>query len=169
MNTKLSALVRPALIAATLVGTGTALAATTPADREFATTAAKANAAEIAIGRLAATHAQDANVKAFGERMVADHTKAADGLKTAATEDGITLPATPASNPDADRLARLQGAEFDRAFGEQMRGDHDKAVALFRKEASANGDAQVKAFAAKTLPTLEEHQKMAQSLPGASK
>jgi putative membrane protein len=166
MNTKLNALAA-ALVAAAWAGV--AFAATTAADREFATTAAKANAAEIAIGRLAATHSQDANVKAFGQRMVDDHTKAAEGLKAAATEDGIALPPEPASNADADQLARLQGADFDRAFGMQMRADHDKAVALFRKESTASGDAHVKAFAAKTLPTLEEHQKMAQSLPGATK
>lgn len=162
MNMKLIAL-------AVAMWSGAALAATTPADREFATTAATANASEIAIGRLAATHSEDAAVKSFGERMVKDHTQAADGLKAAAAEDGITLPAPPASNADAERLARMQGADFDRAFGAQMRADHDKAVALFRKEAGASGDAHVKAFAAKTLPTLEEHQTMAQSLPGAAK
>lgn len=167
MNIKSNPRITAALVLAACAGS--AFAAATPADREFATTAAKANAGEIAIGRLAATHSQDAKVKAFGERMVADHTKAADGLKAAAAEDGITLPAVPESNPDADRLARLDGAEFDRAFGAQMRADHDKAVALFRKESAASGDAHVKAFAAKTLPTLEEHQSMAQSLPGGSK
>jgi putative membrane protein len=165
MNKKLSALITATFAACA----GSAIAATTPADREFATTAARANAAEIAIGRLAATHSQDANVKAFGQRMVDDHSKAADGLKAAAAEDGIALPPALTDNADADKLGRLQGTEFDRAFGNQMRADHDKAVALFRKESEASGDAHVKAFAAATLPTLEEHQKMAQSLPGASK
>ena len=94
MNMKLIAL-------AASLGTGTALAATTEADREFATRAAAANAGEIAVGRLAATHSQDEKVEAFGERMVADHGKAADELKAAAAKDGITLPPEPASNPDA--------------------------------------------------------------------
>ncbi|HEY6940580.1 DUF4142 domain-containing protein [Dokdonella sp.] len=162
MNTQLIAL-------AAALAAGSALAATTKADREFVEKAAAANAGEIAVGRLAATHSQDAKVKAFGERMVADHTKAADELKAAASEDGITLPPSSASNPDAERLARLNGAEFDRAFGDQMRSDHAKAVALFSEESKAAGDAHVKAFASRTLPTLEEHRKMAHSLPGASK
>lgn len=161
MNMKLIAL-------AASLGTGTALAATTEADREFATRAAAANAGEIAVGRLAATHSQDEKVEAFGERMVADHGKAADELKAAAAKDGITLPPEPASNPDAERLAGMKGAEFDRAFGDQMRRDHNKAVELFRKESTSSGDAHVKAFATKTLPTLEEHRKMAQSLPGSA-
>jgi putative membrane protein len=161
MNMKLIAL-------AAALGTGTALAATTPADREFAAQAAKANGGEIAVGRLAATHSQDEKVKAFGERMVADHGKAGEELKAAAAEDGITLPPEPADVPDAERLSRLTGAEFDRAFGDQMRKDHDKAVELFRKESTSGGDAHVKAFATKTLPTLEDHKKMAQSLPGGT-
>ncbi|MGN6521510.1 MAG: DUF4142 domain-containing protein [Dokdonella sp.] len=161
MNMKLIAL-------AIALGTGTALAATTQADRDFATKAATDNAGEVAIGRLAATHSQDAKVKAFGERMVADHGKAGDELKAAAAEDGIQLPSPPDSNPDVERLARLNGEAFDRAFGDQMRKDHDKAVELFRKESMATGDAHVKAFATKTLPTLEEHKKMAQSLPGGT-
>jgi putative membrane protein len=46
-----------------------------------------------------------------------------------------------------------------------MLGDHEKAVALFRKEAAAAGDSAIKAFAAKTLPTIESHLEMAKALP----
>ncbi|HEU4663597.1 MAG TPA: DUF4142 domain-containing protein [Dokdonella sp.] len=162
MNTKLIAL-------AAAVAAGGASAATTQTDRAFVEKAAIANAGEIAVGRLAATHSQDANVKAFGERMVNDHTKAAEALEAAAKKDGIELPPAPAGNPDAERLARLNGVEFDRAFGDRMRADHAKAVALFSEESKASGDSHVKAFAAKTLPTLEDHKKLAQSLPGAAK
>ena len=65
----------------------------TPADREFAAQAAKANAGEIAVGRLAATHSQDEKVKAFGERMVADHGKA-DGDTSCMIGAGQLKPAS---------------------------------------------------------------------------
>ena len=63
-----------------------------------------------------------------------------------------------------DKLAKLSGAEFDKAYVAAMLDDHQKDVREFSRVASGNGDADVKAFASKTLPTLKEHLQQAQDL-----
>ena len=62
----------------------------------------------------------------------------------------------------------MQGAAFDREYARMMVKDHEEDVALFRKEAQSGKDADLKAYAQKTLPTLEEHLQMAKQLPGAT-
>jgi putative membrane protein len=60
----------------------------------------------------------------------------------------------------------MSGADFDRAYSKMMLSDHNKDVSEFEKESSKGADADLKAFASKTLPTLKEHQQMARTLPG---
>ena len=98
--------------------------------------------------------------------MEKDHGKAGDELKTIASSNGMA----PAGAPDKDhrkKLAELQeksGADFDKAYMKEMVADHKKDVDDFRKQAKSAKDPDVKAFAQKTLPTFEEHLKMAQDL-----
>jgi len=135
-------------------------------DMQFATTAARGGQAEIALGQMAATKAQSADVKAFGQKMVSDHKKAGDELDAAARADGETIPKGLEAQHkiDAARFDKLSGAAFDKAYMKQMVEDHQKTVALFEKEATSGKDSHVKQFAQATLPTLREHLKMAQDL-----
>jgi len=135
------------------------------ADTNFATKAAQGGMAEVKLGQLAEQHAQNADVKAFGQRMVTDHTKANDELKAIAGRKGITLPSDIDAKDQAtyDRLSKLNGAAFDKAYMRDMVSDHRTDVAEFRRESEHGTDADIKGFAAKTLPTLEEHLKMAES------
>ena len=141
-------------------------AAGTPADANFAKKAAQSGTAEIAAGKLAVSQGESADVKAFGQHMIDDHTKASEDLKAAAAKDGIDLPASASPEQEAagKKLAALNGAAFDKAYARMMVKDHQEAVALFKKESSAAGDSNVKAFAKETLPTLEDHLKMAKAL-----
>ncbi|HEY4136974.1 MAG TPA: DUF4142 domain-containing protein [Casimicrobiaceae bacterium] len=156
-----------ACIAASLFAAAPAFAAPSATDTKFATKAAQAGMAEISEGHAAETKGQSAAVKAFGKKMVDDHTKAADELKDVAAKSGVKLP-TATSNDEkqvAERLAKLDGAAFDKLYSEQAVKDHEAAVALFKNEASAGSDAGLKSFAQQTLPTLEEHLRMAKELP----
>jgi putative membrane protein len=141
------------------------------ADAAFAKKAAIGGMAEVAMGKLAQQKAQNDQVKQFGARMVDDHSKANDELKQIASAKGIALP----SEPDAQhkskmaKMEKLSGAAFDRAYMDEMVGDHKHDVADFRKEASSGKDSDLKAFASKTLPTLEDHLKMAQATDAAVK
>lgn len=135
-------------------------------DRKFVEFAGQAGLAEVAAGQLAQQKAANEQVKQFGARMVQDHTKANDELKQLAGGKGVNLPTEPdrKHRHEADKLQKLSGAEFDRAFMKQMVEDHKKVVSEFEKHAKDAKDADVKAFASKTLPALREHLQMAQSL-----
>jgi putative membrane protein len=135
-------------------------------DHGFVKEAAIGGMAEVALGQLASTKATNEKVKAFAQRMVADHSKANDELKNLASSKNLTMPASVDAKHKAtqDRLAKLSGVAFDLAYVSDMLADHRKDVAAFKHEATAATDTDVKQFAAKTLPTLEEHLKMIEDL-----
>jgi putative membrane protein len=134
-------------------------------DAAFMMKAATAGMAEVELGRLAADKAGSDDVKKFGQRMVDDHSKANDELKTLAQNKNVTLPTAidPHAKAVHDKLSTMTGAAFDRTFMQTMVADHKKAVNDFRMASKSAKDADVKGWAAKTLPTLEAHLKMAQS------
>jgi len=135
------------------------------ADQKFIHEAAVGGMAEVELGKLAQQNGSSAEVKSFGQRMVDDHSKANDELKTLAQSKNVTLPTELDAKHKAlhDRLAKLQGAQFDRAYMQAMVQDHKKDVSEFRRESTSAKDPDVKSFASKTLPTLEEHLKLAES------
>ncbi len=140
------------------------------ADRTFIQEAAHGGLAEVELGKLAGEKASSADVKQFAQRIVQDHGRANDELKTLAQNKDITLPNDLDATHKAtkDRLEKLSGAAFDRAYMQEMVQDHEKDVREFRKQAQSAQDADLKAWAAKTLPTLEQHFKMAQEASRAA-
>ncbi len=136
------------------------------ADQQFVMNVAKDGMAEVELGRLAKEKATNDQVKQFGQRMVDEHGKANEELKKIASDKNITVPSETDAKHKAtiDRLSKLTGDAFDRAFTQEMVSGHRKAVAAFRTESKSGKDAEIKAWAAKTLPTLEEHFKQIQDL-----
>jgi putative membrane protein len=152
---------------ATGQGATKSAAGTLPAaETTFVKEAAIGGMAEVEMGQLASTKAQSADVKQFGQRMVDDHGKANNELKSLASQKNVTLPAELDAKHKAlrDKLEKMSGAEFDRAYMAEMVADHNKDVASFSREAKSGKDPELKAWAAKTLPTLQEHQKMAREI-----
>jgi len=141
------------------------------ADKAFVEKAAVGGLAEVSMGKMAQEKGSSDQVKQFGARMVEDHSKANDELKQVASSKGITLPTDLDAKHKAkiDKMQKLSGAQFDRAYMDDMVADHKQDVAEFKKEASSGKDSEVKSFAAKTLPTLEDHLKMAESTDAAVK
>lgn len=135
------------------------------ADQSFVTKAAIGGMAEVKLGQLATQKASNADVKKFGQQMVDDHGKANDELKQLASQKGITLPTDVDAKQQAtyDRLSKLSGAEFDKAYMHDMVTDHHEDVSEFQKESRSGSDPDVKAWATKTLPTLQHHLQMAES------
>lgn len=146
-------------------GSTSSMAKVSAHDRTFMKEAAQGGMAEVNLGQLAAQNASDPDVKAFGQRMVTDHSKANDQLKQVATGMNVTLPTDvkASDKAEANRLSKLTGAAFDRAYVREMVKDHKKDVAEFQKEAKS-GHGDVQSFASTTLPTLQEHLKMAEDL-----
>jgi putative membrane protein len=141
------------------------------ADRNFIIGAARGGMAEVKLGQLAADRAASDAVKQFGQRMVQDHGKANDELTQLAQQKGVTLPQDMGTKNQQvmDRLSKLSGAAFDRAYMADMVKDHQKDIAAFQREATRGQDPDVRAWAAKTLPTLQEHYRMAREIhPAAS-
>ena len=143
----------------------------TRADRNFVAEAAQAGMAEVEHGNLAAQRATNPQVKQYAQRMVQDHTKSNDELKTIASARGLTPPTTMdrKHHRAMEKLGKLNGAEFDREYMKHMVDDHKKTVALFEKQAKSGKDGDLKSFAAKTLPILQEHLALAQSTHDALK
>jgi putative membrane protein len=133
-------------------------------DRKFMQKAASDGMAEVQLGQLAKDKGMSDEVKSFANRMVTDHGKANDQLKSIASSKGVELPADTDKDhkKKMDKLSKLSGPDFDRAYMKDMVSDHKKDVSAFRKEAKSGKDGDVKGFASQTLPTLEEHLAMAQ-------
>jgi putative membrane protein len=140
-------------------------------DRNFLMDAAMGGLMEVELGRIAAQQGMSDAVKQFGQRMVDDHSKANSELMSLASSKGITLPTTldEKHREHVTKLSGMSGEEFDRAYGRMMVTDHRKDVSEFEKQSTRGTDADLKAFATKTLPTLQEHLQMAETLPGANR
>ena len=152
--------------ATTTGSSGGTLSAMSPEDKEFVVKAGMGGLYEVQTGNLALQKAAGAEVKAFAQRMVTDHGKANAELATLATAKGVALP-TELEGPEEsayEHLQSLSGAEFDQAYMQHMVEDHNKAVAAFDKASTSAADADVKAWAGKTLPALQEHSAMAKDI-----
>jgi len=137
-------------------------------DQTFITKAAQGGLAEVTFGNLAKQNGSSDAVKEFGNRMVTDHSQANDQLRQLAQQKGITLPShMDAKDKRVNKLLQSkQGAAFDQAYIRDMVEDHEADVAEFRKEATNGKDPEVKAWAQKTLPVLEQHLATAKQVAG---
>src|SRR4030095_3783785 len=135
-------------------------------DSAFAMNGAQANMAEIALGRLASQKSKNPDVKRFVLKLIADHTNANTALRPIASKKNITLPTEvkPEQKETYDRLAKLWGAEVAREFMPLMVTNHQKSVAAYQAESTNGTDPELKAFAAKLLPTIQEHLRMSQEI-----
>lgn len=143
--------------------------AKTSADETFAKKAASGGMAEVKLGQLAEERGSNPAVKSFGRRMVQDHSRADNELKSASSKENITLPAELDKSDQAtyDRLSKLSGDAFDRAYARDMVKDHTKDVSEFQKEAKNGRNEAIKNFAAQTLPTLQTHLDQAKQMEQA--
>jgi putative membrane protein len=134
-------------------------------DKTFVREAAIGGMAEVELSKIA-QKSENADVKGFAERMIEDHTKANEQLTSIASGLGVEMPKTVDSEHQRirEKLQTLHGKAFDDEYAHAMVEDHNKAVKLFQQEERAGRNTELKQFAQKTLPTLEEHQKMALEL-----
>jgi len=134
------------------------------ADSQFVNKAAEGGLAEVQLGQLAQDKGSNQAVKDFGSQMVKDHTDANNQLKSVVSNKGTTVPDKMNAKDQAlyDRLSKLSGSQFDRAYITAMVKDHREDIAEFQRESKTGKDPDVKSFATNTLPTLEHHLQMAE-------
>jgi len=139
-------------------------------DRAFVDTAASAGLAEVAITKHAMDKAASGDVKKLAEHLNKDHSQANQELARIASAKGIPVPASPESGKRAEveQISALSGAELDRTVLTKLDESHRASIKLFEREASEGSDPELKAFVAKTLPTLREHLKMVESTHAAA-
>jgi putative membrane protein len=134
-------------------------------DMRFARDAAVGGMTEVQLGQIAVQKATNEKVKAFGQRMVDDHSKAGDQLKGIAAKDNLTLPSDLDAKHKAavDKFSHMSsGPAFDRAYMRDMVRDHQTDIAAFEKEANNGQNTDLKNWASQTLPTLREHLRLAE-------
>lgn len=142
-------------------------------DQTFVTQAAQGSMAEIEASKLAMEKAESPEVREYAQRMVTDHTKASEELKTLAQKNNLQVPQELDGEHQkaVEKLQKEKGASFDRAYSHQMRKDHEEAVKLFERASKSDElNPELKSFASKTLPTLKEHHQVAADLrPGTTR
>ena len=131
-------------------------------DKMFMQMAEFSNIAEIKTSQVALKKATKPALKDFGKKMIDDHTTAEDELKQLASSKSVKLKndTSPENKAALAKLMKLNGAAFDSSYSKVQKDGHDKTIAAFQKEISSGKDADVKAYAQKYLPAIQEHDKM---------
>ena len=126
---------------------------------------------EVALGKLAVEKGSSDAVKQFGQKMMDDHVKVNDEVKQVAAAGGVNVPDALDSKHQSrvDKLAKLSGAEFDKAYIKDQLKYHQQNVKEFQQEAQYGSVAEVKNLASKALPTLQQHLELAKDLDKSKK
>jgi len=133
--------------------------------KDFVEHAAEGGLAEVALGKIATAKATDEDVKQFAQRMVDDHSKANAELMSLAQSKNLQVPTDVSAKhkAEADHMSTMSGPAFDKAYMKSMVSDHDHDVAMFRNYSERGDDTDLKAWAGKTLATLQEHERLAKT------
>ena len=144
---------------------------TDEASADFMVKAANGGMMEVELGKAAQQKARSKEVKDFAEMMVRDHTTAGNELKALARQKNVTLPDSVSGNHRDHMLDinKKTGNDFDKAYMDQMVDDHQSTVDMFKDVADNCKDPEVKAWAAKTLPTLQSHLDTAKAIANRNK
>ena len=136
-------------------------------DKSFLKDAAEGGNAEVSASQVALDKSTNADVKTFAQMMVDDHGKAGTELKGLADQKGVKVSDTPTitKKTEIKMLSERKGSSFDQHYADSIGVKaHQDTIKLFQKEIDKGSDADVKAWASKTLPTLQHHLEAAQAL-----
>jgi putative membrane protein len=155
-----------------VIGWGSLLLAQEKAEKKdvpggrFMMNAARDGLFHVEAGKLAVQRGSSEGVKKFGQHAIDHHTQINDELAQLASKKGVKLPKKMSTKEREalDKVAKLSGPDFDKAYLEMEIKDHSRDLSAFQKEAKDGKDPDVKAWAAKTVSAIEEHLKMARDL-----
>jgi putative membrane protein len=153
---------RTLLFAAALLSASAASAAPPAA---FLRDAIRGNFSEVTLGRIIQNRGASADVRQFGAMLVRDHSNGLAQAQQIASRMHLRIPATltPEARHEQMVLRSLRGAAFDREVRRYMIDDHRKDIAKFSAQART-GDRATARYAAATVPVMQHHLRMAQSL-----
>lgn len=135
-------------------------------DSAFVLNAGMSNTAEVSAAQMALTKSMDTAIQHFAQRMIDDHTAAQASLKTIASKYSLTVPdSVDAMHAQLSAvLAQMSGRTFDSMYIHQQVTDHQAAVQLYQTEGNAGNNIDLKNFADTTLPKLQMHLTLADSI-----
>jgi putative membrane protein len=145
-------------------GTSGSATALDMGERHFVQDQLKDGSREVELGQLAEKHAASADVKEFAAMMVQDHTRAGNKLKEVARKENVELEKDNDARDEYERLSKLSGADFDKEYIDLMVKDHKDAVDALQDQANNADHADVKTWAAESLPRVKHHLEVAQQL-----
>jgi putative membrane protein len=140
--------------------------------KKFVETASAAGMFEIDSSKIALEKSSNDQIKQFAQQMVDDHSKAADALKAAASEDQkvyLSDKETKDQVKEIEKLNKADAKDFDKEYVKAQVKAHDEAVDLFKKYSEKGDDAELKEFATNTLPTLQHHKTMIDDIHSSMK
>ena len=135
-------------------------------DQDFVNFAAQTDMLEAHLGQMAADQAEGSNVKDYAQMLVTDHTNDYKQISATATKAGLTVPKGLDAGHDKKIVpfTKPKGRAFDQLYAREMVAGHTQAIAKYKQEAADGQNADLKAYASATLPTLEKHLQGAQDL-----
>jgi putative membrane protein len=134
-------------------------------DQNFLKQAAEGNLAEVQLGQLGQQKGTSSEVKQLAQALATDHQQNQQKLQSLAQKEGVTLPTAPLPKDKAatDKLSKLSGSAFDKAFAQHAVMEHQKDIAQFKHEESMTKNSDVKGYAGETLSKLQQHLQLAQN------
>ncbi|HUO34922.1 MAG TPA: DUF4142 domain-containing protein [Candidatus Acidoferrum sp.] len=149
-------------------GTGATQNSNMPTGKNFITAAANINLAEVELGKLAGQKGNNQAIKDFGKRMIADHTQLESELQSLAKSADVTLPSAAGANASSlkNQLSADSASKFDDAYIEHMLAGHKQAIAMFENEIKHGQNAEIKSYAEKALPVIQDHIRIAEDVAG---
>jgi putative membrane protein len=137
-------------------------------DKQWLQTSIEGDLFEIAGGQMAQRHASSQAVKDYGARLVTDHTQSLNESIALAKEMGVPVPKAPTQEQQAllELLDRFTGSDFDKLYADVETKDHQQDISEAKDEVNDGSNGDFRKAAAKELPTLQEHLKIAEQLGG---
>ena len=134
-------------------------AATGMTDQQFVDFAAQTDMLEAHLGQMAQNQADAQAVKDYAQMLISDHTSDYQKLGLLTAKEGMNLPngLDAEHNKMIEPLDKPHGAAFDKAYDHAMIEGHTKAIAIYKKESVDAQNADLREYAAETLPTLQKH------------
>lgn len=146
-----------------------AASAKSSVDAKFIKKAAIGGMTEVELGKIAAKNGQKDDVKSFGDRMVKDHGKANDDLKSIASKMDVKVPEKVNAKHQAmiDKFSKMSADSFDAAYVKAMVQDHKKDIAEFEEAQGEVNNEDLKKFISDTVPIMKEHLEMVEKMQNA--
>jgi putative membrane protein len=124
-------------------------------DMNFLRGAATSGGWETATGRSAEQKAQNSATKEVAARMIADHSKTNQEMVDLGKKKGLGI------SSEGVKAQQITGSDFDKRYLNLVIQDHQEEISVFEKEVKSGDDADIKSWAAKSLPTIKQHLAMA--------